>query len=84
MYNQCIVHISPRLQNSSTCGHAQAFLETTISRPHIVETRLDATCCAMALTSCFVKIGTFYNAEAIIITPLFLPSTVANVIDDTS
>ncbi len=49
-----------------------------------METGLDATCCAMSLTSCFVKIGTFYNAEVIIITPLFPPSLVAGVIVDTS
>jgi hypothetical protein len=44
MYNQCIVHTSPRLQNSSTCGHAQAFSEIAVSRPHALETGLDATC----------------------------------------
>jgi hypothetical protein len=52
--------------------------------PHVMETRLDATCYAMALTSCFAKIGTFYNVEATIITLLFPPSIVASVIIDTS
>jgi hypothetical protein len=78
------MHTSPRLQNSNTCGRAQAFSEIEVNRPHVVETRLDATCCAMALTSCFAKIGTFYNAKAIITTPLFPPSTVVGVITDTS
>jgi len=72
------------LQNSSICGRAQTFTKTTINRPHAVETGLDATCSAMALTSCFAKIGTFYNVEAAITTPLFPPSTVAGVIADTS
>jgi len=76
MYNQCVMHTSPRLQNSNTRGCAQAFLETLVNRPHAVETGFDATCCAMALTSCFAKIGTFYNGEATIITP---PSTVVGV-----
>ncbi len=49
-----------------------------------METELDATYCAMALTSCFAKIGTFCNAKADIITPLFPPSTVAGVIANTS
>jgi len=49
-----------------------------------MEIRLDGTCCAMALTSCFAKIGTFYNVEATIITLLFPPSIVASVIVDTS
>jgi hypothetical protein len=84
MYIQCIVHTSPRLQNSNTYGRAQAFSETIINRPHVVETGLDATYCAMALTSCFAKIGTFYNVEAAIITPLFLPSHVAGVIANIS
>jgi hypothetical protein len=70
------------LQNSNTYGRAQAFSETIINRPHVVETRLDATYCAMVLTSCFAKIGTFYNVEATIITLLFPPSTVASVIVD--
>jgi len=49
-----------------------------------MEIRLDGTCYAMALTSCFAKIGTFYNVEATIITLLFPPSIVASVIVDTS
>jgi len=49
-----------------------------------VELGLNATCCTMALTSCFAKIGTFYNAEATITTPLFPPSIVVGVIIDTS
>ncbi len=55
-----------------------------IIRIHVMESRLDATCCAMALTSCFAKIGTFCNEKVVIITPLFPPSPVANVIADTS
>jgi hypothetical protein len=47
-----------------------------------VEIGLDATHCVMALTSCFAKIGTFYNAEGAIIIPLFSPSTVVGAIVD--
>jgi hypothetical protein len=64
------MHTSPRLQNVSICGRAQAFSKITINRPHVVETGLDATCSAMALTSCFAKIGTFYNVEG----SCFLPT----------
>ncbi len=49
-----------------------------------METRLNATCCAMALTSCFAKIGTFCNVEAAIIIPLFPPSLIVGVITNTS
>jgi hypothetical protein len=49
-----------------------------------MEIGLNATCCAMALTSCFAKIGTFCNVEAAIITPLFPQSTIDGVIVDTS
>ncbi len=47
-----------------------------------MEIGLDATHCVMALTSCFAKIGTFYNAEGAIIIPLFSPSTVVGAIVD--
>ncbi len=48
-----------------------------------MEIGLDATYCAMALTSCFAKIGIFYNAETTIITPLFPPFIIVGVIIDT-
>ncbi len=47
-----------------------------------MEIGLDATRYVMALTSCFAKIGTFYNAEGATIIPLFSPSTVVGVIVD--
>jgi hypothetical protein len=59
----------PKVAKLKYCGRAQAFLEIAVSTPHAVETRLDATYCTVALTSCFVKIATFRNAEAAIITP---------------
>jgi hypothetical protein len=48
-----------------------------------VEIGLDANCCAMALTSSFAKIGTFCNANVLIITHLFSPSTIVGAIANT-